>query len=473
MIEEFKKNGCDDATAAMLNSVFKAYDIRGVVPEQLDERFAMALGKSIASTQQPKTAVIGYDARLSSPMLATALSVGLISMGIHTSCLGLCGTEEIYYAAARHNFDVGIMVTGSHNPANENGFKIVGKGAIPVDSASGLKSIAIGVSAFMAASKSESCNLPAPASISFRSEYVKWLIDYAGINQLPKNCNFKIVVDPGNGAAGPMLEALIPNLPFTIIPINFEPDGNFPHGVPNPLLPERRKATAKAVIAHKADLGVAFDGDFDRCFFFDAAGQMAESCYLIGPMAAELLGRHKNAAIVHDTRVYWLTRDMVIKASGKPVISKGGHSCMKRTMREQEALFGGEMSAHYFYRDFAYCDSGMLTFLLVVAILLRSGKTLQELVETGSKQYPCSGEINFKVKSVPDTLAKVLQKYEKAACDCMRLDGLDLQFSHWRFSLRGSNTEPLLRLNVETKGDAELLNAKVDELKAIIAQHNS
>lgn len=450
-----------------LASVFKAYDIRGKVYDQLTPAFAYALGQAIARTLRPKTVVVGHDARLSGSELGKALIAALEANNILVASIGLCGTEEIYYAAATKGFDAGVMITGSHNPADENGFKIVRKGAIPVDAASGLAEIARATASCPAASAASALANKA-SKVSFRPAYLDWLIQYTGIQELAGTTPIRIVADAGNGSAGPVLQALSLRLPFELVLLNVEPDGAFPNGVPNPLLPERRESAARAVREQKADFGIAFDGDFDRCFFFTADGMMVESCYLIGPMAAELLRKNKGATIVHDTRVYWLTQELVLKAGGKTFMSKGGHSCMKKAMRGQNALFGGEMSAHFFYRDFAFCDSGMLTFLLLTALLLRSGHTLAELVQAGLQSYPVSGEINFKVADVAATLARVLAHYGPKANSCNQLDGLDLQFDQWRFSLRGSNTEPLLRLNLETKANQALLAEKTEELKKFI-----
>lgn len=445
-------------------SCFKDYDIRGKVPGQLNDGFARALGVALARVLSPATAVVGRDARLSSPELSAALCQGLLAAGVAVTDIGLCGTEEIYYAAAMKGFGIGVMVTGSHNPADENGFKIVREGAIPVGADSGLGEIASALRGCL--EKGEKIETPArPEQASFRPEYVRWLLEHAGKGQR----RLRIVADAGNGCAGPLLLALEPHLPYEIVGLHFEPDGHFPNGVPNPLLPERRTAAAAAVLRHNADFGVAFDGDFDRCFFFDHMGSMVESCYLIGLLARQLLAAHPGSAIVHDARVYWLTRELVLAAGGRPVMSRGGHTRMKETMWRENALYGAEMSAHHFYREFAYCDSGMLTFLLLANAVASSGRDLAELVADGMARYPCSGEINFRVKDAEAVLKEIWRRYSCAALQADRLDGINLEFENWRFNLRASNTEPLLRLNVESRGDSALLAARTAELKELIS----
>lgn len=446
---------------------FKDYDIRGKAPDQLNVGFALALGAALAHTLKPATAVIGMDARLSSPELCKSLAGGLLASGVAVTSIGLCGTEEIYHAAATQGFDVGVMITGSHNPANENGFKIVRAGAIPVGSDSGLKEIAEAMLTTIA-NPSKAHAAGQPRQTGFRREYMEWLLSHTDKNARP----LRIVADAGNGCAGPFLAELAPHLPHEIVPLHFEPDGSFPNGVPNPLLPERRAATSQAVLRHNADFGAAFDGDFDRCFFFDHTGQMVESCYLIGLLAKELLAANpanSGAKIVHDARVYWLTRELVLAAGGIPVMSRGGHTRMKETMRRENALYGAEMSAHHFYRDFAYCDSGMLTFLLLANAVACGGRSLAELVAEGMAKYPCSGEINFKVADAGTILEDIWSRYAPKAAHADRLDGINLEFADWRFNLRRSNTEPLLRLNVESRGNRDLLAEKTAELAKFIS----
>lgn len=458
-------------------SCFKAYDIRGRVPDTLNAGIVRAVGQAFVEIFNARDVVIGRDARLSGPILRDALVAGLRASGARVTDLGLCGTEEIYYAAARQNFDGGIMITGSHNPADENGLKLVRAGAVPLSGDSGLPELKTRTAQLLretrnaaaidatAAVAVDSSDAPAVRQASFRDAYVDWLLEYS---QAARARPLKIVADAGNGCAGLVLRELAPALPFEMAFRNLEPNGHFPHGVPNPLLPEKRRATAEAVRAVNADLGLAWDGDFDRCFFYDHAGNFIEGYYLIGLLAGELLSRFPGGKIVHDTRVYWNTRDMVLAAGGTPLMGKTGHAFMKERMRAEDAVYGGEMSAHHYFRDFAYCDSGMLPWLLVTALISRSGKTLAELTAERMAAYPCSGEINRRVADAPGLMAKVRARYAAKALHEDHLDGVNLEFAQWRFNLRLSNTEPLLRLNLETRGNRALLEDKTAELLAFL-----
>ncbi|MBD5552874.1 MAG: phosphomannomutase [Desulfovibrio sp.] len=452
-----------------LQKCFKAYDIRGKAPLELNQAFAAALGQALARYYRPVSAVVGYDARLSSPVLGEALTASLLAQGVNVAAAGLCGTEEIYYAAAHGGHDLGIMVTASHNPADENGFKIVLKGAAPVSRESGLSEIAAATLACLEQPKDPAEQHGALVHLSLRKDWIDWMLAYAGFGADAGQASLlRVVVNAGNGSAGPVIEELARRLPIEIIPLNFEPDGSFPKGVPNPLLPENRRETAAAIRASGADLGVAFDGDFDRCFFFDHRGEFVESCYVAGLLGSSLLARGMGEKVIHDTRVFWNTRDLVFAMGGIPVMSRGGHTYMKEAMRREDAIYGAEMSGHHFYRDFAYCDSGMLTMLLMLAMLIRSGQLLAELADAGMAAYPCSGEINFRVDDAKAAMAAVWNRYKRDAIVVDRLDGLNLEFPDWRFNLRSSNTEPLLRLNLESRGDPELIQAKLEELRQFI-----
>lgn len=452
---------------AKLPGCFKAYDIRGRVPSELNEGFSHALGLALGDLYTPQGVVLGHDTRLSSPSLHNALASALLSRGVEVSTLGQCGTEEIYYASANSDNDLGIMITGSHNPVDENGFKLVKRGAIPISSDSGLEEIALKTLTFLKKDKSGECSLSGLGKLNLREKWLDWLLAYSRLDRSVPH-RLKVVIDAGNGCAGPVLEELAPRLPIELIALNFEPDGTFPNGVPNPLLPERRKAAAQAVLENRADLGVAFDGDFDRCFFFNHRGEFVETCYLAGLLASQLLMANPAEKIIHDPRVYWNTRDLVYTAGGFPQMSRSGHAFMKETLRRENALYGAEMSGHHFYRDFAYSDSGMLTMLLGLALLLRSGQSLAELVETGEAAYPCSGEVNFRVNDADRVLEAVWKKYRRDALELDRLDGINIEYPGWRFNLRASNTEPLLRLNIESRGDAKLIKKKLAELTRFI-----
>ena len=441
---------------------FKAYDVRGKVPSALDENLARRTGVAYVQETGARNVVIGHDARLSGPALYAALAEGLRAAGADVTGIGLCGTEEIYHAASAYDFEGGIMVTGSHNPADENGMKFVRQGGVPISSDSGLFAIRDRIAAGL--------DIPSKLSASFREDcfredYVRRMlsfIDPAGLRP------FRIVADAGNGCAGPVLRALAPHLPCELILLHEEPDGTFPHGIPNPLLPEKREFTAKAVREHRADFGLAWDGDFDRCFFYDENGRFIEGYYLVGMMAQALLARHPGAKIVHDPRLVWNTREIVTEAGGIPVECKSGHAFIKERMRAENALYGGEMSAHHYFREFSFCDSGMLPWLLVAELLSRSGKTLAECLDDRLEKFPCSGEINSTVDDVKAVLNKVEQAYLPLNPDMNKIDGLSMDFGRWRFNLRGSNTEPVLRLNVETRADKNLLEEKTTELLKLI-----
>ena len=446
---------------------FKAYDVRGKVPSALDENLTRRIGFAYAAEIRPERVVIGHDARLSSPSLYAALADGLTAAGVDVTGIGLCGTEEMYHAVFAHGFDGGIMVTGSHSPADENGLKMVRGNAVPISGDSGLFAIRDRVAAAP----------PLPAGRSghytestFRASYIRHILSLVPLDHLKP---FRIVADAGNGCAGPVLRALASHLPFELILLHDEPDGAFPHGIPNPLLPEKREGTARAVREHCADFGLAWDGDFDRCFFYDASGRFIEGYYLVGMIATALLAANPGSAIIHDPRLVWNTVEMVREAGGIPIESKTGHAFIKERMRREDALYGGEMSAHHYFRDFAYCDSGMLPWLLVAAHLSATGQTLSQCLDDRMRIFPCSGEINSLVADPAETCARVERHYTDAALSITRVDGLSMEFSDWRFNLRASNTEPLLRLNVETRGHDELLREKTEELLRIIRKEHS
>ena len=444
-------------------SCFKAYDIRGRIPDELNEELAYRIGRAFALFLQPRRVAIGHDVRLSSPALSTAVSKGLLDGGVEVWDIGLCGTEEIYFATFHHQLDGGIMITASHNPMDYNGMKLVREQAKPISGDSGLfaiRDLAAADDDFTLANRRGQ-----RIQREDKSAYVRHLLGYVDRDALRP---LKIVVNAGNGGAGLIIDALESHLPFEFIKIHHEPDGSFPHGIPNPLLPECREATAEAVRMHHADLGLAWDGDFDRCFFFDEAGRFIEGYYLVGLLAETFLIRHPGARIIHDPRLTWNTVDVVNSAGGVPVQSKTGHAFIKERMRQEDALYGGEMSAHHYFRAFSYCDSGMIPWLLVAERLCRSGQPLSALVNQRMEAFPCSGEINFRVEDAPTKIQQILAAYDPLKPVLDETDGVSLEFDDWRFNLRCSNTEPLLRLNVETRGDAVLLNRRTAELQNLI-----
>ena len=463
-------------------SCFKAYDIRGRVPDVLNAPLAHALGRAVVEVLGARHVVLGRDARLSGPLLRDALASGLRQAGASVTDIGLCGTEEIYYAAANHAanqsasgaFDAGVMITGSHHPADENGFKLVRGGAIPVSGDSGLFALRDRVAELLANDArplAADAACPALHEASFRAEYLRWLLAYSGAGQSASaegRRPLKIVADAGNGCAGLVLQELAKDLPFDFTCLHMEPDGSFPNGVPNPLLPERRAATASAVREAGADMGIAWDGDFDRCFFIDENGKFVEGCYMVGLLASYFLKRHPGEIIIHDPRVFWNTEKICRLYGGVPVESKGGHAFMKETMRRVHGIYGAENSAHHFFRDFSYCDSGMIPWLIVTELMSETGRHLGEMVAEMEKEFPVSGEINLPAQNVEKTLAAVKAAYAPKALAVDPTDGVGLEFENWRFNLRPSNTEPLIRFNMETRGDRKLLEEKKKEIMDFI-----
>ncbi|HER62609.1 MAG TPA: phosphomannomutase, partial [Desulfobacteraceae bacterium] len=445
---------------------FTAYDVRGRVPEELDADVARRIGLAFADQFALTRVVIGRDMRLSSPELSAVLSDTLTAVGVDVLDIGLAGTEEVYYAVfsgEAGGVDGGIMVTASHNPAEYNGMKLVQRGARPVSSDTGLRQIAD------KAGSEEWCRKQMPGqagivpgkieSITGKEDYIRYLLSFVQPEHLGP---LKLVVNAGNGCAGPVVDLLESHLPFTFIKMLHEPDGRFPNGVPNPLLPEKREATARAVQEHGADMGIAWDGDFDRCFLYDETGRFIEGYYIVGLLAEALLKQHPGALILHDPRLIWNTREIVTASGGTPIMTRTGHAFIKEKMRELDAIYGGEMSAHHYFRDFGYCDSGMVPWLLVSQLLSDSGRTLGQMVSDRMKAFPVSGEINTRVADPDLVIAEVRKRFADGEMDFT--DGLSIAFPQYRFNLRKSNTEPVLRLNVETRADPKLLEEKTEEL---------
>ncbi len=444
-------------------SCFKAYDARGKVPDELNTDIAYRVGRAYAAFIQPKQVAVGRDVRLSSDSLFVALSNGLMDSGVDVLDLGICGTENVYFAAFHQHLDGGIMITASHNPVDYNGFKFVRHDARPISGDTGLEDIRRLAETGEFSPVSDKGQL---ISIDLNSDYLKHLLGYL------KNTNdlkpLKIVSNPGNGTAGPVIDFLEPELPFEFIKIQHQPDGHFPNGVPNPLLPEGRAATIEAIAEHNADLGIAWDGDFDRCFLFDHNGRFIEGYYIVGLLGEALLRKNPGGKIVHDPRLVWNTQELVAKSGGEVVQSKAGHAFIKETMRKENALYGGEMSAHHYFRDFGYCDSGMVPWLLLTELMSNQDKTLAQLVDERIEAYPVSGEINITVEDPNTILARLAQHYAEQNPAIDEMDGLGMDFGTWRFNVRSSNTEPLLRVNVESRADQALMEARRDELLALI-----
>ena len=449
----------------IMTKAFGAYDLRGIYPQEVNEELYYRIGRAFPVLFAAEKVAVGHDIRLSGESLAAALIRGLAEAGCEAVDIGLCGTEMIYHAAG--SMDGGLMVTASHNPKEYNGLKLVRAGAVPL-SKDELKALAEAVA--------EGAELPPAAASPARAvkvdmleDYLQRVLSFVDVKALKP---LKIVANSGNGSAGPVVEAISRYLPFEIIPVYGEPDGNFPHGVPNPLLQENREATSRAVIEHGADFGVAWDGDFDRCFLYDEKGNFIEGYYMVGFLAQAFLEKNPGARVVYDPRCIWNTIELVEKSGGEPVVCKGGHAFIKAKMREVDAIYGGEMSAHHYFRDFSYCDSGMIPWLLVAELLCRSGQALSQLLQERVSSYPVSGEINTRVESVAAAGA-AMDKVEEAyaslpGSEVSHIDGLSISFADWRFNLRRSNTEPLIRLNVEARGDSRLCREKTEELVAML-----
>jgi len=445
---------------------FKAYDIRGRVPDQLNEDIVERIGRAYVAVTGAKKVAVGYDIRLSSPSLAAALRKGLTAAGADVYDIGLSGTEQVYFATFFYELDGGIAVTASHNPKDYNGMKLVGPGSRPISSDNGLLEI-------KAAVPGEFTDAPQPGSVqplAIMTDYVQHLLGYVDVSQLK---DYKVVVNAGNGGAGIVIDALEPHLPFRFIKVLHQPDGNFPQGVPNPLLPENRKITEQTLLEHSADFGIAWDGDFDRCFLFDEKGRFIEGYYIVGMLAELFLKKENGARIIHDPRLTWNTVELVEQAGGIAVESKTGHAFIKARMRQEDAIYGGEMSAHHYFRDFAYCDSGMIPWLMVSSLLSQTGKTLSQLVDERIAAFPASGEINRTIADSAAAIAAVEETYGAHAKHISKVDGLSMDMGNWRFNLRRSNTEPLVRLNVESRGDIPLMEAKTQELLDALEQFAS
>ena len=441
---------------------FKAYDVRGRVPDQLNENIARRIGRAYAEVVKPRKVVVGHDIRLTSESIKAAVTEGLLDQGVDVYDIGLCGTEEIYFATSHAGMDGGIAITASHNPKDYNGMKFVREESRPISGDTGLfdiKKLAEQDQFTLAAERGQLYPLDTSEA------YVQHLLSYTDIASLKP---LKVVVDAGNGGAGRVVDLLEQHLPFEFIKLHHNADGNFPNGVPNPLLPENRVAAAAAVRDHGADLGLGWDGDFDRCFFFDEGGNFIEGYYVVGLLAEAFLKQQGPGRIVHDPRLTWNTVDIVQSLGGEAIQSKTGHAFIKERMRLENAVYGGEMSAHHYFRDFAYCDSGMIPWLLVAGLISGSGQPLSKLVAERMAAYPCSGEINRTIENPAAVLANIEAVFRDQAKSVEHVDGLSMSMGEWRFNVRMSNTEPLVRLNVESRGDQALMEAKTAELLALI-----
>ncbi len=443
-------------------SCFKAYDLRGRIPNELNEDVAYRVARGVAQFLSPKRIVVGRDIRLSSAALTDAVCRGLTDSGVDVFDIGVCGTEGVYFATFDGGYDGGIMITASHNPADYNGMKFVREQSKPISGDNGLKEIR---------EFAERAEFPVPSRSGVRQRidtmgaYVAHLLSYVDLETLKP---LKIVVNAGNGGAGLIIDQLEAHLPFTFIKVHHEPDGTFPNGIPNPMLEDNRAPTIAAIRAHRADFGIAWDGDFDRCFLFDEQGGFIEGYYIVGLLAAALLRGEAGAKVVHDPRLTWNTIEIVEAAGGAAVLSKSGHAFIKQRMREVDGVYGGEMSAHHYFRRFSYCDSGMIPWLLAAQILSETPQKLSALVNERIALFPVSGELNYRVPDAKAALAAIEQRYGSHATHVDRTDGISFEFPTWRFNLRTSNTEPLIRLNVEARGSVSLMQAKTEEVLALL-----
>ncbi|TVT53709.1 MAG: phosphomannomutase CpsG [Sedimenticola thiotaurini] len=449
---------------------FKAYDIRGQLGTELNEDIAYRIGGAYADYLKPRQVVIGGDMRLSTESLKQALAKGLCDAGVDVLDIGLCGTEEIYFATSHLQTDGGIMVTASHNPKDYNGMKLVREQSKPISGDTGLNKIEelVRLNQFSAVTESARGSYQ---QISTLDAYIEHLLGYITHDAIKP---LKLVVNAGNGVAGHSIDALeqrfnMLGIPITFIKIHHNPDGTFPNGIPNPILDENRADTIRAVVGHQADFGIAWDGDFDRCFLFDEQGRFIEGYYIVGLLAEAFLVKHPGGRIIHDPRLTWNTLDIVQKNGGEAIQSKTGHAFIKERMREEDAVYGGEMSAHHYFRDFFYCDSGMIPWLLITELVSRKGEPLSSLVDDRIARFPSPGEINRKLSDPATAIARVLEKYKPDAVSIDYTDGISVEMAEWRFNLRSSNTEPVVRLNVESRGDASLMRQKTDEILSLLS----
>jgi phosphomannomutase len=446
-------------------SCFKAYDLRGRVPDQLNPELAERIGRAYVEVTGAKRVIVGYDIRLSSREIADALCSGLMAAGADVFDIGLCGTELVYFATSHYKMDGGIMVTASHNPRDHNGMKMVGPDSRPISSDNGLNDIRDRVPEPFGDAPEQGRYEP----LEVVAAYIDHLLGYIAAGSLkPKT----IVVNAGNGGAGLIVDELEQHLPFDFVKVHHQADGHFPNGVPNPILEENRAATSDAVVEYGAAMGIAWDGDYDRCFFFDENGRFIEGYYIVGLLADQFLRKTGGGKVIHDPRLTWNTIDLVNAVGGEAIESKTGHAFIKQRMRDEDAVYGGEMSAHHYFRDFAYCDSGMIPWLLVAERLCQSGQTLSSLIDARIEAYPASGEINRTIDDPSKVIAAIEAKYSPGAKSVSHVDGASIEFDDWRFNLRMSNTEPVVRLNVESRGDIALMKEKTAELLAEMQRLN-
>lgn len=454
---------------------FKAYDIRGKLGGELNTDIAYRIGRAYAEFIRPHSVVLGGDVRETSEELKMALADGLMDGGSDVIDIGMTGTEEVYFAVQHLAVDGGIEVTASHNPIDYNGMKPVREKSRPISADTGLldiKRIAEELAENKTRLEAKKAIKGTYKQISILTDYVSHLMTYIDLKNIKP---LKLVVNSGNGAAGHVVDEIErqfaeKSIPITFVKVHHEADPTFPNGIPNPILVENRDATSKAVLESGADFGIAWDGDFDRCFLFDEKGGFIEGYYIVGLLAEAFLVKNKGAKIIHDPRLTWNTIEIAEEKGGQAIQSKTGHAFIKERMRKEDAVYGGEMSAHHYFRDFGYCDSGMIPWFLVAELVCLKDKPLSSLVKERIEKYPSPGEINRKVKDTDATLSKIEKIYAPDALSIDKTDGISIEMKDWRFNLRASNTEPVIRLNLETRGDIELMQIKTKELLALIEE---
>ena len=447
---------------------FKSYDVRGDLSKNFDSSICYKIARSFAMFLKAEKVVVGRDARDSSFELMNSICDGLIDEGVQVLDIGLAGTEEMYWATTQYEASGGIEITASHNPINFNGLKLVKIGSNPITKEELLQIKKLAETNVF--HRTKSLGSREDISNEARKKYVSKVLSFVDLAKIKP---FKVVVNSGNGAAGPTFDQIASDIRKINPAIIFERmhhdvDSSFPNGIPNPILPETHLRNKKKILASKADFGIAFDGDFDRCFFFDKNGNFVSGEYIVGLLAKIFLCKEPGAIIVHDPRVVLNVQNIVKFNGGKSVVSLTGHAFVKQTMRENKATYGGELSAHHYFKDFSYCDSGMIPWLLVLEMMSSTDKTLSELIAEQRSQFPSSGEINFNIHDISSALKKVVDFYEEDCPQIDNFDGISLSFRTWRFNLRSSNTEPIVRLNVESIGDIDLVNRKVEEIKGIL-----
>jgi phosphomannomutase len=438
---------------------FKVYDVRGKVPSELNAQTAYGVGRALADETGCKSCVIGHDIRLSSEEISQGLAEGLMAAGVDVVDIGLCGTEMIYFATANYGYGAGVMITASHNPPEYNGMKIVREGSRPISGDSGLWEIERRV-------RESDFSRTGKGSYAQRDVYEDFVNHLLSIVPAASLSNLKVLANPGNGCAGIALRAIAPKVPLRFTELDFEPDGMFPKGVPNPILEESHVETGSMMRSDAFSFGAAWDGDYDRCFFFDENGAFVDGYYMVGLLVKDTLENNPGATIIHDPRCIWNTLDICEKLGGRPVVCKTGHAFIKERMRAEGAVYGGEMSAHHYFKAHWFCDSGMIPFLMVARLISRTESTLSELVGEMMQRFPVSGEINSVVEDAPAAIERVHQAFPNGVED--RTDGLSIAFDNWRFNLRSSNTEPIVRLNVESRGDKALVDQRAAEILAVL-----